>query len=123
MVWHGHSLNFVPDARVVFRQVSRVLRKGGLYRLSCANPYFHGIDEEEWNGDAYPLRNRYEEGEVIYSTGDEWTFRAPGRIEAPRPRPQGVQAQHGNTSELPHRTGIRLAENERRRGFWPRRRP
>ena len=39
------------------------MRKGGLYRLSCCNPYFHGIDEEEWNGDAYPLRNRYEEGE------------------------------------------------------------
>ena len=88
VVWHGHSLNFVPDARVVFRQVSRVLRKGGLYRLSCANPYFHGIDEEEWNGDAYPLRNRYEEGEIFYPTGDEWTFRAPDgsrrRVRGPR---------------------------------------
>ncbi len=88
VVWHGHSLNFVPDARTVFGEVSRVLRKGGLYRLSCCNPYFHGIDEEEWNGDAYPLRNRYEEGEVIYPTGDEWTFRSedgsPWRVRGPR---------------------------------------
>ena len=88
VVWHGHSLNFVPDARVVFRQVSRVLKAGGIYRLSCSNPYFHGIDEQEWNGDAYPLRNRYVEGEVIYSTGDEWTFTAPDgsaqRIQGPR---------------------------------------
>ena len=88
VVWHGHSLNFVPDAQTVFGHVSRVLRKGGLYHLSCCNPYFHGIDEEEWNGDAYPLRNKYEEGEVIYPTGDEWTFRAPDgsprRVHGPR---------------------------------------
>ena len=88
LVWHGHSLNFVPDARTVFGQVRRVLKKGGLYRLSCTNPYFHGIDEEEWNGDAYPLRNRYEEGEVIYATGEEWTFRAADgsrqRVQGPR---------------------------------------
>ena len=88
VVWHGHSLNFVPDARTVFGHVSRVLRKGGLYHLSCCNPYFHGIDEEEWNGDAYPLRNKYEEGEVIYPTGDEWTFTtsdgSPRRVHGPR---------------------------------------
>ncbi len=87
VVWHGHSLNFVPDARAVFRQVSRAVREGGLYHLSCSNPYFHGIDEEEWNGDAYPLRNRYAEGEVIYPSGDEWTFTAPDgssrRVQGP----------------------------------------
>ena len=88
VVWHGHSLNFVPDARVVFQQVRRVVRPGGIYHLSCCNPYFHGIDEEEWNGEAYPLRNRYAEGEVIYASGDEWTFTAPDgsprRIRGPR---------------------------------------
>ena len=77
VVWHGHSLNFVPDARTVFEQVSRVLREGGIYHLACINPYFHGLDEREWNGNGYPLRNRYEEGEVVYSAGDEWTFTAP----------------------------------------------
>ena len=88
VVYHGHSLNFVPDARVVFGQVRRVLREGGLYRLSCVNPYFHGISEEDWNGDGYPLRNRYEEVEVFYSDGDEWTFSAPDgsprRVQGPR---------------------------------------
>ncbi len=88
VVWHGHSLNFVPDARAVFRQVSGALKEGGLYRLSCSNPYFHGIDEREWDGYAYPLRNRYVEGEVVYSTGDEWTFTGPDgsprRVRGPR---------------------------------------
>ncbi len=88
VVWHGHSINFVPDARQVFGQVRRVLKKDGIYYLSCSNPYFHGMDEEEWNGDGYPLRNRYVEGEVIYSTGDEWTFTAPDgsprRVRGPR---------------------------------------
>ena len=88
IVWHGHSLNFVPDARLVFRQVSEALRRGGIYHLSCSNPYSHGIDEEEWNGDSYPLRNRYVEGEVTYPTGDEWTFRAQDgsrrRVQGPR---------------------------------------
>lgn len=88
VVWHGHSLNFVPDARVVFGQVRRALREGGLYCLSCVNPYFHGISEEDWNGDGYPLRNRYVEGEVFYSDGDEWTFTAPDgsprRVQGPR---------------------------------------
>ena len=88
VVWHGHSLNFVPDARAVFRQVSRVLKNGGHYYLSCCNPYFHGMEENDWTGDGYPLRNRYEEGEVIYASGEEWTFTAPDgsarRVRGPR---------------------------------------
>ena len=88
LVYHGHSLNFVPDARTVFGQVARVLKRGGVYCLSCSNPYSHGISEEDWNGEGYSLRNRYEEGEVFYSDGDEWTFTAPDgssrRVRGPK---------------------------------------
>src|ERR671921_218748 len=37
LVWHAYSINFVPDARAVFREVSRVVRPGGLYHFMCAN--------------------------------------------------------------------------------------
>jgi SAM-dependent methyltransferase len=35
IVYHSYSLGFVPNARVVFQQVARVLRPGGVYIL-CA---------------------------------------------------------------------------------------
>ena len=37
IVYHAYSLGFVPDASVVFQQVARVLRPGGLYHLSATN--------------------------------------------------------------------------------------
>src|SRR5262245_23876261 len=39
LVWQPYSLNFVPEVHQVFREVARVLRPGGLYRFSCANPF------------------------------------------------------------------------------------
>jgi 2-polyprenyl-3-methyl-5-hydroxy-6-metoxy-1,4-benzoquinol methylase len=51
IVWHAHSLNFVPDVGEVFDQVVRVLRPGGQYRLSCWNPMAHGLDQS-WNARA-----------------------------------------------------------------------
>lgn len=62
LVWHAYSINFVPDARVVFREVARVLRPGGLYRMMCSNPFVAGLDEEDWNGSGYPLSRPYVDG-------------------------------------------------------------
>ena len=67
IVWHGHSLNFVPDALQVFTEVSRVLRQDGIYRLSCHNPYLHGVCEDNWNGEGYLLHLPYVEGELRYA--------------------------------------------------------
>ncbi|MEO7022585.1 MAG: class I SAM-dependent methyltransferase, partial [Ktedonobacteraceae bacterium] len=39
IVGHPYSLNFVPDARAVFREVARVLSAGGMYYVHCANPF------------------------------------------------------------------------------------
>jgi 2-polyprenyl-3-methyl-5-hydroxy-6-metoxy-1,4-benzoquinol methylase len=71
IVWHAHSLNFVPDAHTVFAEVARVLRPGGKYRLSCHNPYLHGVCEDNWNGEGYVLKLPYVDGEVQYDT-PEW---------------------------------------------------
>jgi len=66
IVWHAHSLGFVPDAREVFAQVAGVLRVGGRYRLDCHNPFFHGLAKEDWDGKGYPLSKPYADGEVVY---------------------------------------------------------
>ena len=80
VVWHGHSINFVPDAREVFRQVVRVLRPGGIYHLSCANPYFQNVEPEEWTGEGYRLWDRYGDGEL--EIGDPyWTFADPNGVD------------------------------------------
>lgn len=71
IVWHAHSINFVPDAQTVFDEVARVLRKGGFYRLSFHNPYIHGVCEDNWNGEGYLLQLPYVDGEVRYAT-PEW---------------------------------------------------
>lgn len=65
IVWHAHSINFVPDTRPVFEEVTRVLRPGGLYHFSCHNPFTQGVDDARWNGEGYQLHLIYQDGEII----------------------------------------------------------
>ncbi len=62
IVYHAYSLGFVPEARLVFQQVARVLRPGGLYYFMCANPFFLGLSEKDWNGAGYTLKHPYTDG-------------------------------------------------------------
>ena len=64
VVWHAHSITFIPDVHTVLAEVRRVLRPGGLYHVSCNNPFFAGVDERDWNGEGYPVRQPYVDGEV-----------------------------------------------------------
>ena len=43
IVYHTYSLGFVPNARLVFQQVARVLRPGGIYHFMCSNPFLLGM--------------------------------------------------------------------------------
>lgn len=72
LVWHAHSINFVPDPQRVFDEVARVLRPGGQYRLDCSNPFVHSLDERDWDGTGYPLRHPYRNGELT-EIDPEWT--------------------------------------------------
>ena len=65
LVYHAHSINFIPEIGGVFREVSRVLRPRGLYRLSCTNPFIHGTWEDDWDGNGYPIYHEYVDGEVV----------------------------------------------------------
>lgn len=74
IVYHSYSLGFVPDARVVFQQVARVLRTGGVYHFMCANPFFIGMQEKDWNGEGYTIKHPYvDRAEIIYDD-QEWVY-------------------------------------------------
>jgi SAM-dependent methyltransferase len=64
IVYHAHSLTFVPDCGTVFDEVARVLRPGGLYRLHWTNPFFHHMLGSDWSG-GYQLTDTYADGEVV----------------------------------------------------------
>src|SRR3954447_10346291 len=62
IVSQPYSLNFVPDCREVFAQVTRVLRPGGLYSFWAANPFASVLGTHAWNGTAYEIDSLYEQG-------------------------------------------------------------
>jgi len=106
LVWHAHSLGFIPDPRPVFREVARVLRPGGLYRLSCNNPFVAAADEGSWDGSGYVIRGQYRDGaERPAEPWDIWTGGAtPKRVPGPR---EFVHALSTLVNE-PARLGLRL---------------
>jgi ubiquinone/menaquinone biosynthesis C-methylase UbiE len=59
LVWQAFSINFIPDPHRVFKEVARVLRTDGLYRLEYFNPFTQMVDEAAWNGESYPLKHPY----------------------------------------------------------------
>lgn len=86
LVWHPYSINFVPDARAVFREVARVVRRGGLYRLMCANPFVLGAGPRDWDGRGYALTQTYAEGEVVSGVDEQWVYEREPREPAPPSR-------------------------------------
>ncbi|MFL6336375.1 MAG: class I SAM-dependent methyltransferase [Pyrinomonadaceae bacterium] len=86
LVWHAYSINFVPDARAVFREVARVVRPGGLYRLMCANPFAMGASPQDWDGRGYALTQTYAEGELVTAPDERWVYEREPREPAPPSR-------------------------------------
>ncbi|GIP37063.1 SAM-dependent methyltransferase [Paenibacillus sp. J31TS4] len=86
IIWHPYSLTFVPDSRVVFLELSRILKVGGLYYLMCANPFFSGLTHNEWNGDGYVLKFPYEDGAVTSYPDQEWVYDQSKSIKIQEPR-------------------------------------
>ncbi len=74
IVWQPYSLNFVPDAKAVFHQVSRIIREGGLYHFMCANPFAWGMTEKDWDGKGYTMRHLYRDGIAATYPDQEWVY-------------------------------------------------
>lgn len=87
IVYHGYSLGFVPDPKAVFKEVARVIREGGFYNFGCANPFTIGITEADWDGNGYPLRYPYIQGEHYTRPEQEWVYdRSRHDVEIPPSR-------------------------------------
>jgi ubiquinone/menaquinone biosynthesis C-methylase UbiE len=87
IIWHPYSLTFVPDSRVVFHEVSRILKVGGLYHLMCANPFFSGLTHNDWNGEGYILKFPYEDETATSYPDQEWVYdqsHSLSKIQEPR---------------------------------------
>lgn len=74
IVWHGHSLNYIPNITPVFDELRRVLRPGGRYLLECIDPRYFAMSEHDWTGDGYLIRRYLQEGEEEHDE-HPWRFR------------------------------------------------
>ena len=72
IVWQPYSVNFVPSVEPVFKEVARILKPNGFYYLGFANPFVHSIDDEAWDGNAYPLCRPYLDGEEVSLYFPHW---------------------------------------------------
>lgn len=86
IVWLAHALGFIPDPRPAFRGVSRILRRGGLFRVSCANPFTSSTDEKSWSDRGYVISEPYIDGiERPPVPWEIWTGAAsPKLVDGPR---------------------------------------
>jgi ubiquinone/menaquinone biosynthesis C-methylase UbiE len=95
LVQHAYSVNFVPDVRVVFEQVARVLRPGGLYHLMFANPFTLAINPRDWTGEGYLLKQPYLDGTPIQSEDEVWVYGRDSTAETtPPPIPGPREYRH-----------------------------
>ena len=85
IVHHAYSLNFVPDATEVFRQVARILRTDGLYRFNCANPFIMGMSQNSWTGEGYVLKKAYFSDEEITYNDQDWVYEKNKHEPIPNP--------------------------------------
>jgi SAM-dependent methyltransferase len=87
IVWQVYSINFVPSIQSVIAGVARLLKPGGVYFLQFANPFTIAVDEEKWNGEAYPLKYPYLDGENITAYYPDWDVTQPDgskiRVDSP----------------------------------------
>lgn len=86
VVWQPFSINFVPDASTVIREVGRIIRPGGYYHLDFSNPFW-SMDEADWLPQGYPIKQPYVNGSKLQYADPNWTFSndegEPQNIEGP----------------------------------------
>ena len=85
IVNHAYSINFLPDAVPVFRQVKRVLRQGGIYHVNFTNPFTMGVEQKDWNGKGYVLKEPYVNGAKISYTDQDWVYIRDEHRSVPKP--------------------------------------
>ncbi len=117
LVFQAISICFVPEVREVYREVARVLRNGGLYRVGHINPATFLVGEGAWDGNGYAIDAPFFGGLIPDEYGDETFeyrhlfsdmfnglvetgFRIRGVWEDPRHRLHDPAAQPGTAEHL-----------------------
>lgn len=73
LVYHHHSLPFVPDAAPVIREVARVLAPGGTYVFSTMHPVTLRM-YETWTGTGWGFKQSYFENGPVPIKSPTWEF-------------------------------------------------
>ncbi len=73
LVYHHHSLVFVPDPARVIREVARVLAPGGTYVFSTMHPVTLRM-YETWTGTGWGFKQRYFEDGPVPVKDATWEF-------------------------------------------------
>jgi 2-polyprenyl-3-methyl-5-hydroxy-6-metoxy-1,4-benzoquinol methylase len=89
IVFHQHSLVFVPDAARVIAEVARILAPGGIYVFSTMHPVTF-LFYESWNGSGWRPKKTYFSDRPVPVLQPTWEF---GRVKV-----------HAPTFEYAHRT-------------------
>lgn len=73
IVWHSHSIVFVPDAARVIAEVGRVLAAGGVYRASTMHPVTLRL-YGGWTGTGWRFRQSYFDDAAVPLDDATWEF-------------------------------------------------
>ena len=73
-VYQPFSIGYVPDVGVVFANVARVLRPGGVYYVANDNPFFCGLSASDWNGEGYVLKTPYQDRAAYIHPDPDWVY-------------------------------------------------
>jgi len=81
IVYHHHSIVFVPDAKRVIRGAARVLAEGGTYVFSTMHPVTLRM-YETWTGTGWGFKQRYFQNGPIPTKDPTWDF---GKVKVRAP--------------------------------------
>lgn len=59
LVYQAPSMTYVKEIHKVYREVARVLKKGGIYRADGQNPIAFSVDDQSWNRKGYSIVEPY----------------------------------------------------------------
>jgi 2-polyprenyl-3-methyl-5-hydroxy-6-metoxy-1,4-benzoquinol methylase len=81
IVFHQHSLVFVPDAARVIAEVARILAPGGVYVFSTMHPVTF-LFYESWTGTGWRPKKTYFNNRPVPVLDPTWDF-GPVKVHAP----------------------------------------